>query len=211
MHLTLYYAPTTCALVPHVTLLEAGADFEIRSLNFAKGQHRSPQFLAVNPKHKVPVLLIDGRPLTENVAIQIWVARNFPQAQLLPRDPTAEIEAISFMAWCASTIHPAITPCVFPQWFCDMPGSEASVKKLSHQRLLESLNTAERLLDGRDWFFGDFTAADAYFFWCFRRAGQAGADVAGLNNCAAHFDRMSARPSVQKTLAVEAKVLAEFA
>ena len=135
MNLILYYAPTTCALVPHVTLLEGGADFEVRTVTFAKGQHRSPQFLEGNPKHKVPVLLIDGRPLTENVAIQIWIARNFPKAQLLPRDPIGEIEAIAFLAWCASSIHIAITPCVFPQWFCDMPGSEASVKRLSHQRL----------------------------------------------------------------------------
>ena len=211
MKLTLYYAPVTCALVPHVTLLEAGAEFEVHALNFSKGQHMSPEFLAVNPKHKVPALVIDGRPLTENVAIQLWIARHFPTAQLLPSDSDEEIRAVSFMAWCASKIHPAITPCAFPQWFCDVPGTEDSVRRLSYRRLTESLGIAERLLDGRDWFFYDFTAADAYFFWCFRRARQAGADVNALQNCAAHFERMTQRASVQKTLAFEAKVIAEFA
>ena len=71
MKLTLYYAPMTCALVPYVTLTEASANFDVRNINTRNGQNRSPEFLAVNPKHKVPVLVIDGEPLTENVAIQI--------------------------------------------------------------------------------------------------------------------------------------------
>ena len=81
MELSLYYAPLTCALIPYVTLTEAGAAFEVRNLNTRANQHRTPEFLALNPKHKVPVLVIDGEPLTENVAIQIWIARRFPGAK----------------------------------------------------------------------------------------------------------------------------------
>ena len=110
MKLVLYYAPMTCALVPYVTLTEVGAEFDVRPLNTRANQHKTPEFLALNPKHKVPVLLIDGEPLTENVAIQIWIARAFPAAKLLPQDPGAEIRAISLMAWFASTIHPHLTP-----------------------------------------------------------------------------------------------------
>jgi glutathione S-transferase len=73
--LTLYYAPMTCALVPFVTLTEAGAAFDIANVNSRTGQLRTPEFLRLNPKHKVPVLMIDGDPLTENIAIQIWIAR----------------------------------------------------------------------------------------------------------------------------------------
>src|SRR5206468_1531161 len=99
MKLTLYYAPMTCALVPYVTLSEAGVAFEVINLNTRTNQHRTAEFLALNPKHKVPVLVIDGEPLTENVAIQIWIARQFPEAKLLPADPESEIQAISRMAW----------------------------------------------------------------------------------------------------------------
>src|SRR6266852_8327814 len=84
MKLILYYAPNACSLVPYVTLTEAGAPFEVRPLNFRKSQHMAPEYLQLNPKHKVPVLLIDGAPLTENVAIQTWIARQFPAAKLLP-------------------------------------------------------------------------------------------------------------------------------
>jgi len=109
MQLILYYAPNACSLVPYVTLTEAGAPFEVHPLNFRKSQHMAPEYLRLNPKHKVPVLVIDGAPLTENVAIQIWIARHFPAARLLPSDPMQELHAISLLAWCASGIHPFVS------------------------------------------------------------------------------------------------------
>jgi len=211
MNLTLYYAPMTCALVPYVTLTEAGATFEVRNVNTRSGQHHSPGFLALNPKHKVPVLIIDGEPLTENVAIQIWIARQFRAAKLLPADPDAEIRAISLMAWCASGIHPHLTPNARPQNYCDLPGSEESVKRVANRLLFEDLDLADRLLAGREWFFEHFTAADAYFFWCFRRAISFKLEVSAFGSCMAHFERMQLRPSVQKVIAYEKQVQEAFA
>jgi glutathione S-transferase len=211
MKLTLYYAPMTCALVPYVTLTEAGAGFDVRNVNTRNGQNRSPEFLAVNPKHKVPVLLIDGEPLTENLAIQIWIAREFPGAKLLPSDPKQQIRAISLMAWCASGIHPHLTPNARPESYCDLPGSEDSVKRAANRMLFEDFAIADALLDGREWFFNHFTAVDAYFFWCFRRAMSFRLDLASFGRCVAHFERMKLRPSVQKVLAYEHEVQEAFA
>ena len=211
MKLTLFYAPQTCALVPFVTLTEAGADFEVRNVNTRNGQNRSPEFLALNPKHKVPVLIIDGEPLTENVALQIWISRRYPEAALLPADPREEIRAISLMAWCASGIHPHLTPNARPENYCDLPGSEDSVKRVANRMLFEDFSIADKLLAGREWFFGSFTAVDAYFFWCFRRAISFKLDLAGFGNCVAHFKRMQQRPSVQKVMDHEKKVMEEFA
>lgn len=75
MKLTLYYAPFTCALVPYVTLTEAGADFDVCNVNTRAGGNRTPEFLALNPKHKVPVLVIDGEPLTENAHFERMLER----------------------------------------------------------------------------------------------------------------------------------------
>ena len=214
MNLKLYYAPVACSLVPFVTLTEAGADFEVVPVNMGKGQQNSPEYLKLNPKHKVPVLVIDGDPLTENVAMQIWIARTFPQAKLLPADPMKEVKAISMLAWCASGIHPALTPNNSPKRYCDMPGSEESVKQCAQKLLDENFTVADNLLAGREWFFDHFTAVDAYFFWCFRRATQfnlAYLDLAKFRNCMAHFERVKQRPSVQKLLAYEAKLQREFA
>jgi glutathione S-transferase len=211
VNLTLFYAPLTCALVPYVTLTEAGADFEVRNLNTRTNQHRTPEFLALNPKHKVPVLLVDGEPLTENVAIQIWIARHFPEARLLPREPRQEIQAISRMAWFASTVHPHLTPNARPENYCDLPGSEESVRRVGNRLLFEDFAIAEGMLAAREWFFEHFTAVDAYFFWCFRRAVSFKLDLSAFPGCRAHFERVGARDSVRRVLDHERSVQAAFA
>lgn len=211
MKLELFYAPKTCALVPYVTLTEAGADFTVHNVNSRSGQLNKPEFLKLNPKHKVPVLIIDGKPLTENIAIQIWIARQFPQAKLLPQDPQAEIQAISVMAWFCSTIHPHLTPNARPENYCDLPGSAEGVKRAGNKMLFEDFTLADRMLAGREFFFDHFTAPDAYFFWAFRRAITFKLDLSGFPNCMAFFERMQQRPSILKVLAHEKTVEAEFA
>ena len=211
MQLILYYAPNACSLVPYVTLTEAGASFEVRPLNFRKSQHITPEYLRLNPKHKVPVLVIDGTPLTENVAIQIWIARNFTAAKLLPTDPMQELQALSLLAWCASGIHPFLSRINSPARVCDLPGGEEAVRRLAVQQLFENYKIADDMLVNREWFFEHFTAVDAHFFWCFRRGTQFNLDLSQFKNCLGHFERMTRRPSVQKLLAYEEEVQTAFA
>jgi glutathione S-transferase len=180
--------------VPYVTLTEAGAPFEVHPLNFRKSQHMAPEYLRLNPKHKVPVLVIDGAPLTENVAIQIWIARHFPAARLLPADPMQELHAISLLAWCASGIHPFLSRINSPPRVCDLPGAEESVRRLAQQQLFENYQIADDKLAGREWFFDQFNL-----------------DVSQFKNCLAHFERMQQRSSVQKLLAYEQEVQTKFA
>jgi glutathione S-transferase len=211
MDIVLYYAPIACSLVPYVTLTEAGATFEVRPINMRKGQHKSAEYLKINPKHKVPLLMVDGKPLSENVAIQQWVNRTFPQAKLLPADPWLELEAISLMSWCSSGIHPFLSRINAPANVCNVPDSADSVRELARGPLMENFKIADDRLAGRDYFFEDFTAPDAHFFWCVRRALQFDLNLSGLTNCTAHFERMTRRPSVQKVLAFEKSVQDEFA
>lgn len=211
MDIVLYYAPITCALAPYITLTEAGAKFEVRALNFRKNEHHSPEYLKINPKHKVPLLVVDGRVLSESVAIQTWIARAFPQARLLPADPWQELQATSLMSWCSGGIHPFLARINSPQRVCDVPGTEESVKRLATANLMELFKIADDLLAGREFFFDHFTAPDAHFFWCQRRARQLGLDLSGFKHCAAHFERVLQRPSVQKLYAFEKSVQEAFA
>ena len=209
-HLVLYYAPVACSLVPYITLTEAGAAFDVQTVNMGRREHLSADFLRLNPKHRVPVLVIDGEALTENVAIQIWIARQFPGAQLLPTGPLQEARAIALLAWCASGIHPTLTPNARPERYCDLPDSADSVRRCAQKMLFGYLRLADDLLVGREWFFDHFTAVDAYFFWCFRRATLFHIDVSAFSACQAHFDRMLQRPSVRKLIAFEADTLEQF-
>ena len=211
MDIKLYYAPTTCALAPYISLTEAEATFEVMPINMRKGQNKSPEYMALNPKHKVPLLMVDGAPLTESVAIQVWIARTYPGAKLLPSDPWQELKAISMLAWCSGGIHPYLSRINGPAKVCDQEGTEESVRRLAAATIYECFAMAEDWLSGRDYFFDDFTAPDAHFFWCYRRARQFELDLAVFTNCAAHFQRMAGRASVQKLLALEKKIQADFA
>lgn len=210
MKIALYYAPITCALAPYITLTEAGAKFEVRPLDFKRGQHNSPEYLKINPKHKVPLLLVDGNTLSENVAIQTWIARAFPGARLLPADPWLELQAISLLSWCSGGIHPYLTRINSPSRICDVAGAEESVRKLAAANLMELFKIADDRLSGRQFFFDHFTAPDAHFFWCQRRARQFELDLSDFKHCAAHFERMLQRPSVQKLLTYEKSIQDEF-
>lgn len=211
MKLTLAYSPGACSLVPYVLLAEAGATFDTMDIDMGRGEHMRPDFLKLNPKGKVPALIIDGQVLTENVAIQIWIARQFPDAKLLPADALDNARAISVMSWCAAGIHPKLTQQARPERYCDLPDSADSVRALGSHSLMDLFAIADNMLAGREWFFDDFSCADAYFYWCFRRGTQFKPDVSHFKNCMAHMQRMEQRASVQKLLAHEKKVAAGFA
>ncbi len=211
MEIVLYYAPITCALAPYITLTEANAEFEVRPLDLRRQQNKSADYLELNPKHKVPLLVVDGQPLSESAAIQIWIARNFPQANLLPTDPWQELKAISLLSWCSSGIHPYLSRINSPPRVCDLPDAAQSVCGLAKEYLSETFQIADEMLAGRAYFFDHFTAPDAHFFWCCRRATQFEFDLAEFSNCAAHFERMKDRASVQQLLAYEKQVQDAFA
>jgi len=187
--LTLFLAPGASSMAPHIALHEVGADFDIRPLSFARKDNCDPAYLAINPEGKVPTLLVDGRPLTEVIAIQVYLARRFPAAGLLPAgDAEAEARILSWMSFLASTVHPARR------------------QGLDHARRIWGL--AEARLGGRAWAEGGaISIADIHLFrlfWRFRGgAGLAPGEFPALQD---HHDRMMARPSVQRTCAVESAI-----
>ena len=92
----LYYAPGTCALASHIALQEAGCDYKAERLDFKANQQNSPDYLAINPKGRVPALVTEHGTLTETPAILAFIAQSFPQAKLAPTDPFAFAQVQSF-------------------------------------------------------------------------------------------------------------------
>src|SRR4249920_2780559 len=101
----LYYAPGTCALASNIALEEAGASYTAERLNFKNSQQTTPQYLAINPKGRVPALATDRGTLTETPAILAFIASSFPKARLVPEDPFAFAQAQSFNSYLCSTVH----------------------------------------------------------------------------------------------------------
>lgn len=184
--LTLYFAPGSSSMAPHIALHETGLAFEARPLSFKRKELREPAFLAINPEGKVPVLLVDGRALTEVAAILYYLARAAPAAGLWPLgDLEAEAQAVSWMSFIASTLHPART------------------KGLEHVRAAYGL--ADRRLGDHEWALGArYSVADIHLFRLYWRMRNSVRPAPGsFPALEAHYERMLARPAVQRTLEVE--------
>ena len=186
--LTLYFAPGASSMAPHIALHEIGVPFEARPLSFARKENRTPAYLAINPEGKVPTLLIDGRPLSEVAGILFYLARRFPDAGLLPAgDSEAEARVVSWMSFIAATIHPA------------RRGG------LDHSRTIYAL--ADRRLGAGPWAAGAYSIADIHLFRLYWRFFSSLRPAPGeFPHLDAHYERMMARPAVQKTIAVEAAI-----
>jgi glutathione S-transferase len=207
--LELVWSPGTCSRVTLVALEEIGEPFTTRLSPLARTT--DPGFLAINPKGKVPVLLIDGERLTETPAIVTRLARLYPQARLLPSgDASVESDALATMSWLAGAVHPSITRLRYPRRYCDLPGSEERTRALAASMLRDCFEIAEQRLADRDWLFDDWSVVDAYLLWTWFRAVGSGMDGAGLVRCADHAQRCEARPSVARALAREESTFAEM-
>lgn len=209
-NLDFYFSPGACSLATHIALEETGAAFNPKPTYTRKGQTRTPEYLAMNPKGKVPVLVIDGKVLTENTAILTYLNRSYPNAKLLPAgDALKEAEALAFVAWCASGVHPVLSRFFGPQNFTDLPDSADNVKALATKANAANFAIIEKALSGgKEWLFGDWSVADGYIFVFFNWATKLGLDVSAYPNYAKHFERMQKRPAVQRALAREAEAMA---
>src|SRR3954470_12884396 len=107
--LKLFYAPGACSLAPHIVLEETGAAYEPVRVALAKGEQRTPEYLRINPKGRVPALTEGDSARTENPAILRYLARRFPEARLWPDDPRPEVRCAEWLARVAPTI-PAPPP-----------------------------------------------------------------------------------------------------
>src|SRR5437660_627967 len=104
----LYYAPGTCALATHIALEEAGTPYEAVPVDFGAQAQRSPEYLAINPKGRVPAPVTESGTLTETPGLLLFVAQRFRKAELAPlSDPFALAQVQEFNVYLCSTVHVA--------------------------------------------------------------------------------------------------------
>jgi len=212
--LTLYFAPDTCARVPLIALEEIGRPYSLEIVAFMKGQHKSPEYLARNPKGKVPVLVVDGEPLTENVAILTWLAERFPEADLLPipEDSFARARLLSDLAYCASGLHPVVTRLRIPQFFCDTPDGSRRVFDMAEAAMRPNFALIDRRLAGNRWWYADhWSIVDAYINWIWFRVAGTRFDGSAFPNLRRHDADMQQRAAVKRALAISTSVAESLA
>ncbi|MGE0118543.1 MAG: glutathione S-transferase family protein [Dongiaceae bacterium] len=205
--LKLFYAPNTCALASHIALEEAGAEYQTVRLDFRADEQRKPEYLAINPKGRVPALATDRGILTETPAILAFVAQSFPQAKLAPLDdPFAFARVQAFNNYLCATVHVAHAHRLRGYRWVDADNAEAmaAMRKKVPQSVGECFELIEREMLASPWVTGeDYTICDPYLFTVARWLEGDGVDPARFPKVNDHRRRMSDRPAVKAALGAE--------
>ncbi len=206
MKLDLYFAPGACSFVPHAGLeaikAATGQEFEPRLVKLHRGEHKTPEYLAMNPNGQVPVLVADGKPLNQIVAICDFLDRSFPGAEMLPAEPWARAQAMSQLAWMNNTVHPTFTHVFRPAEFAEGEMAQADVKRAAAARFRTYLERIQGWIANASpyWHGARITFHDAYAFTLLRWGGYAGIDPKSLPAYLAYVERIMAAAPIAAAL-----------
>ena len=102
-----YYSKSSAAYAPHILLEEIGLEYKAVRIDFQTKEQRSPTYLKINPKGRVPALITEKGILTETPAMLAYLAQISPDQNLAPTDPFEFAIAQAFIGFMASTVHVA--------------------------------------------------------------------------------------------------------
>jgi len=200
--LKLMSAPGTCALASHIALADAGVEYELVLLDFANDEQRKREYLAINPKGRVPALITDHGVLTETPAILAYIAQTLPNARLAPlNDAFAFARVQAFNSYLCSTVHVAHAHRRRGTRWADDPAAIKAMRDKVPETVGACFDLIEREMFAGPWVMGDaYTICDPYLFTLTQWLEGDEVDVTRFPKVNDHFNRMSARPSVIKAL-----------
>jgi glutathione S-transferase len=200
-----YYAPHTCALASHIALEQAGAHYEAVRVDFATNGQRQPEYLAINPKGRVPALVTDRGVLTETPAILMFICQTYPNARLAPLDDTFALAQVqSFNSYLCSTVHVAHAHRMRGYRWADDPTAIAEMQRKAPQAVGECFELIEREILKGPWVMGrTYSICDMYLFTLSQWLEADGVDLTKLPQVVDHRQRMSELPVVRKVVAAE--------
>jgi glutathione S-transferase len=203
--LKLFHAWGSCSLASLIALEEAGADYEMVPMDTKAGDQRTPDYLAVNPKGRVPALVTERGVLTETPAILAFIAQSFPAAKLAPLDdPYAFAQAQAFNSYLCSTVHVAHAHKHRGYRWTDDPAAQAAMTAAVPKNEIACFQLIEDEMLAGPWVLGEaFTICDAYLFTITGWLEGDGVDRGQFPKVNALYDRVAARPAVRKVLAQE--------
>jgi glutathione S-transferase len=199
----LYYSPGSCALASHIALQEAGADYRAERIDFKANQQNSPEYLAINPKGRVPALVTDRGILTETPAVLAFIAQAFPEAKLAPLDdPWAFAQVQAFNSYLCSTVHVAHAHKARGYRWASEDSSFADMKRMLPKTVGACFALIERSMLRGPWVMGGtYTICDPYLFTVAQWLEGDGVDVSVLPKVIDHRNRMAERPAVREVMA----------
>ncbi|QFI54763.1 glutathione S-transferase family protein [Aeromonas simiae] len=202
--LTLYLAPGSCAMAVHIALTEANAGHRYHQLDLAAGEQRRPEYLAINPKGRVPALITEQGVLTETPALLLYVAQRFPAANLAPLDdPYLLARMQEVHCFLASTVHIAFAHGRRSSRWADDEQAIAAMRAKVPANMRDGFAQIEQYYLTGPWVLGErFSLADIYLFVVAGWLKSIDIALDEFPKLAEHHRRMLARPAVQQALAL---------
>ncbi|MEO7431425.1 MAG: glutathione S-transferase family protein [Dokdonella sp.] len=193
----LYYSPGTASMAVHQALLEIGAPHALRKLDLDSNEHKSADYLQLNPNGTVPTLVVDGKPVYECAALLLLLAERHPEAALAPAPGSSGRPAyLQWMLHLANTLQPA-----FRQWFYARdfaPAEHEHDSKEFARRRIEAVWArldAHLAVNGPWMLGGDFSMVDLYATMLMRWSRNMPRSAIEWPALAALAQRVKARPS----------------
>jgi len=201
----LYYAAHTCALASHIALEDAGAEYSTVRIDFAANEQRSPEYLAINPKGRVPALVTGRGILTETPAMLAYIAQSFPAARLAPLDdPFAFAEVQAFNSYLCATLHVAHAHRMRGYRWADDPAAIEAMKRKVPDSVAACYELMESKMLRGPWVMGEaYTICDPYLFTVAQWMEGDSIDPSRFPKVRDHRQRMSERAAVRKVVAEE--------
>ena len=203
--LTFYYAKNSAAYAPHILLEDIGADYNAVRIDFMTGEHRSPAYLAVNPKGRLPSLVTEKGVLTETPAILVYLAQRFPEQDLAPSDPFEFAIAQAFNSYMASTVHVAHAHKHRGARWADDPAAHEAMSAKVKENMTEYAQMIEAHYFKGPYVLGDkFSFCDPYMALVTRWFKDDEVDLDPFAKIRAHDALMRERSSMQRVLELHA-------
>jgi glutathione S-transferase len=205
--LKLFYSPGAWSLAPHIVAEELGLPYQLELVSIAEGKTRTPEYLAINPKGRVPVLVTEeGEVLTEAPAICWYLSQQSSHPLLFPHDKLAAARVLEWCNWLSGTVHAMTFGQIWrPHRFLTDETLHPVLQVKGRADALDHYALIEKRLSARDWAVGNaYTYVDAYLTVFFRWGNRIGLDMrADYPVWSAHAVRVAARPAVQRALQQE--------
>jgi glutathione S-transferase len=198
----LFHRPSTAAMAPHILLREIGAPHELVPVT-AEAQ-RTPEYLALNPNGRVPVLVDGDLVLYETAAICLHLCDRHPEAGLAPALGTAgRAEFYKWLVWLTNTVQPDLIMYFYPERHV-APENAAALKARVVERLMGMFAIAGTHLADREYMVGDrFGAVDAYLLTLARWTRNMDRKARDLPGLGPYLARVADRPAVRATFEAE--------
>ncbi len=201
----LYTAATMNGYKPVIFLEEAGVPYDLTFIDFSKREQKAPDYMTLNPNGRIPTIIDRSNgnfAVFESGAILWYLAEKYDE--FLPSGANARSETLQWLMFQLAGIGPMMGQAMYFQRIAAPNGHEEpfSIKRYvdESRRLLEVLDTR---LAGREWLAGDsYSIADMATYPWARAYPWAKVSAEGLDNLKAWFDRIEARPMVQKALTI---------